>query len=225
MLNKPNGDVMCGAMVRLREKDRGIKRCWLWIAATSQWCNLTELLHVVSYFFRFLSKVMFLVTLTWCHVWGSFRSQTPSVQDGKCTIEAQNKDPPVCEFHLAGGFKHVFIFTPTRGDDPIWINLTILFFKWVETWLNPETSHDFTDFLKPPFFAFTRKRSLQSQSGLTSQFKSAQDEIAKASRTGFGHPTQYGMVTSAGKVSNMVLFKDLVCMGVCLLILLPLSSH
>lgn len=105
--------------------------------------------------------------------------------------------------------------------------LTILFFKWVETWLNPQTSHDFTDFLKPSFFALTRKPSLQSQSGLTSQFKSQQDEIAKASRTGLGHPTQYGMVTSEqiGKVSNVVLFKDLVCMGVYLSILLPLPSH
>ena len=79
----------------------------------------------------------------------------------------------------------------------------------------------------PHFFALTRKPSLQSQSGLTSQFKSQQDEIAKASRTGLGHPTQYGMVTSEqiGKVSNVVLFKDLVCMGVYLLILLPLPSH
>ena len=79
----------------------------------------------------------------------------------------------------------------------------------------------------PHFLPLPGSRLLQSQSGLTSQFKSQQDEIAKASRTGLGHPTQYGMVTSEqiGKVSNVVLFKDLVCMGVYLLILLPLSSH
>ena len=30
---------------------------------------------------------------------------------------------------LGGGFKYFFIFTPTWGNDPIWL----IFFKWVET--------------------------------------------------------------------------------------------
>ena len=30
---------------------------------------------------------------------------------------------------LDGGFKYFFIFTPTWGNDPIWL----IFFKWVET--------------------------------------------------------------------------------------------
>ena len=53
---KPNGDIMCG--VKVREQDQGIKRCWLWIAATSQWCKLTELLQRVFFPFPVESYVL-----------------------------------------------------------------------------------------------------------------------------------------------------------------------
>ena len=98
-------------------------------------------------FFPFpVQKLPFLAPF-WCHFWGSFRSETPSVQGGKFTIEAQNKDLQFVNFISVVVSKTLYLFSPLPGEmiqfESIW-----LYNPFQMAW-NHQLAMIFTDFLNP----------------------------------------------------------------------------
>ena len=112
------------------------------------YCLLLVWLHgmsIVTVCVAFVSKdfsTFLCACRGWCTHWLLFKYVFLFYQKGLCFVGNW----------LAGGFKTLLIFTPTWGNDPIWL----IFFRWVET---TQPAGEFLQkwWMKlPPFFSGPR---------------------------------------------------------------------